>query len=214
MMTTVFPEPGVKLERNRPGKTYDPRREPVIFYEGDRIYFRPIEPEDEPLLRRYVNDPHNWQGLHTRPPINAVREREWIDQLNKSDTDIVFGVVARAGHRLIGVTGLHRIEPVARKAEFGINIGDRECQSKGFGTEATRLVLRYGFEELNLNRIALSVFSNNFRAIRCYQKVGFFHEGCHRQAVYRGGEYHDVYRFAMLRDEWEVIRNQGIPAAE
>ena len=79
---------------------------------------------------------------------------------------------SREGDRLIGVTGLHNVQSVDRKATFGINIGDRAFQNKGYGTEATILCLRYGFEELNLNRMALSVFSNNPRAIRCYQKAG------------------------------------------
>ena len=94
--------------------------------------------------------------------------------------------------------------PNDRKAEFGINLGDVAYQNKGFGTEAARLAIRFGFEELNLNRIGLSVFANNTRAIRCYQKAGFVQEGCLRQAFYRSGQFHDEYRFAILRDEWQA----------
>ena len=177
---------------------------PVVYYEGDRIYFRPVEPTDEPLLRKWINDPANWRGLGVRGPLNTCREQEWIEQQSKSPDEVTFGVVVRPGHRLIGTAGLHRIHPIARRAEFGINLGDREFQNKGFGTETARLVMRYGFEELNLNRISLWVFGNNIRAIRCYQKAGFVHEGCDRQAVYVNGQYHDVYRFAILREEWEV----------
>ena len=175
----------------------------VVFYEGQRIYFSPVEPEDEPLLRRWINDPANWRGLMHRGPVNSCREREWLDSLGRDGKDYVFGVVLREGDRVIGVTGLHNVQSVARKATFGINIGDRAFQNKGYGTEATLLCLRYGFEELNLNRIALSVFSNNPRAIRCYQKAGFVQEGCLRQAVYRNGQYEDEYRFAVLRADWD-----------
>ena len=178
-------------------------RAPVVSYDGDRIYFRPLEVEDEALLRRWINDPRNWRGLTVRPPLNACREREWIESLGKSPTDYVFGVVVRADDRLIGVTGLHRVNPINHSAEFGINLGEVAHQNKGFGTEAVQLVCRYGFEELNLNRIGLSVFSNNLRAIRCYQKAGFVHEGCLRQATYRTGQFHDEYRFAILRSEWD-----------
>lgn len=175
----------------------------VVSYAGERIYLRPIELEDEPLLRRWINDPRNWRGLMFRPPINACREREWIESLGKSTTDYVFGVVVRNGDRLIGTAGLHRINAINRSAEFGINLGDVAYQNQGYGTETARLLIRYGFEELNLNRIALSVFANNPRAISCYQKSGFVHEGCLRQALYRGGRFHDEYRFAILREEWE-----------
>ena len=182
--------------------TERPRAADVVSYEGERIYFRPIELEDEPLLRRWINDPRNWRGLMFRPPMNACREREWIEGLGKSTTDYVFGVVVRRGDRLIGTTGLHRVNAINRSAEFGINLGDLAYQNKGYGTEAARLMVRYGFEELNLNRIGLSVFANNPRAIRCYQKAGFVQEGCLRQALYRNGQFHDEYRFAILRDEW------------
>ncbi len=176
---------------------------PVVYYEGDRLYFRPLELDDEPLLRRWINDPANWRGLCHRTPVNAVSERAWIESMGKDASQVVFGVVVREGDRLIGTTGLHRINPIARKAEFGICVGDRAVQGRGYGTEATRLTVRYGFEILNLNRIALSVYANNPRAIFAYQRAGFVHEGCHREALYRGGEYIDEYRFAILREEWE-----------
>lgn len=193
--------------RRSPGVAVAPPQR-VVFYEGHRIYFSPVEPQDEPLLRRFINDPANWRGLMHRPPVNACREREWIESLGRDGKDYVFGVVVREGDRLIGVAGLHNISPVSRSANFGINIGERAWQNKGYGTEATLLCLQYGFEELNLNRIALSVFSNNPRAIRCYQKAGFVQEGCLRQAVYRNGRYEDEYRFAVLREDWNPGRQR------
>lgn len=178
----------------------------IVYYEGERIYFRPVELEDEPLLRRWINEPRNWRGLVFRPPVNARHEREWIESVGKPCTEaaVVFGVVVRDSDRLIGTAGLHHIDQVTRSAEFGINIGEVAYQNKGYGTEATKLTIQFGFEELNLNRIGLSVSGNNTRAIRCYQKAGFVPEGCLRQAAYRNGQYHDVYRFAILRSEWSV----------
>jgi RimJ/RimL family protein N-acetyltransferase len=116
--------------------------------------------------------------------------------------------VVRDQDRLIGTTGLNQIDWRARRAVFGICVGDVDFQSRGYGIEAVRLVLRYGFEELNLNRIALSVFSHNLRAIRCYQKAGFVHEGCLREAWFQGGRYLDEYKFAILRDEWAEGRGR------
>lgn len=184
----------------------DAPRERVVYYEGQRIYFRPLELEDEPLLRRWINNPANWRTLLHRPPLNAAREREWIESQGKSHSDYVFGIVVKQGDRPIGTTGLHRIDAVNRSASLGICIGESSFQGRGFGREAVRLALKYGFEELNLNRIELSVFADNWRAIRTYQKVGFVQEGCLRQAHYRNGRYQDEYRFAMLRTEWEAAR--------
>jgi len=176
---------------------------PAVFYQGTRIYFRPLESSDASLLRRYLNHPEVWSTNVHRPPLSALCEHEWIESLGKNNTEYVFGIIIKENDRLIGTTRLHQIDLVSRSAMLGICIGDVEYQNRGYGSEALRLCLRYGFEELNLNRIALSVYSHNWRAIRMYQRAGFVHEGCLRQAVFRHGQYHDEYRFAMLRDEWE-----------
>lgn len=184
---------------------------PVIYYMGRRIYFRSPEPEDEPLLRRWVNDPRVWSTLKFRGPRNAIHQREWIESLGKTRTEHTFGIVVRETDRLIGTAGLHGIDPFNRSATFGLCIGDAAFRGKGYGTEATRLAMRYGFQELNLNRIELSVFGHNWRAIRVYQKCGFVHEGCLRQAVYRHGQYQDEYKFAILREEWNRLAGADGP---
>lgn len=184
---------------------------PVVYYLGQRIYFRPIEPDDEPRLRRWINDPRVWRYLLHRPPINALREREYIEGLGKTERDYVFGIALRDSDRLIGSAGLHGVDPVSRTATFGLMIGDVDYHNQGYGTEATRLALKFGFQELNLNRIQLSVFGNNWRAIRVYQKVGFVPEGCLRQAQFRNGQYQDEYRFAMLREEWNRLTDLEVP---
>lgn len=175
----------------------------IHYYEGQRIYLRPLELEDEALLRRWFNDPANWSTLARFLPVNQQREREFIERLYKSTEDLAWGVVVREGDRLIGAAGLHRIAHVNRSAEFGIIIGDRDYQSRGYGTEATRLVVQYGFEELNLNRIGLSVFSDNERGIRAYRRAGFEQEGRRRQAFFRNGGYHDELCFGLLRSDWQ-----------
>ncbi len=197
----------ISWEQERQRERPDSPDERILFYEGDRIYLRPIELTDEQKLRKWINDPEIWRYLVIRTPMNAVREREWIEGQGLSATEVSFGVVVRTGDRLIGSVGLRQIHPVNRSAEVGIMIGDKEYHGKGFGTEAVRLMVRYGFEELNLNRVALRVFAHNFRAIGCYQKAGFVHEGCLRQAVFRNGQFVDEYIFSILREDWLAGRS-------
>lgn len=178
----------------------------VVFYRGERIDLRPIEPTDEPLLRRWVNDPAIRCWLNSTGPVNQVRELEWIQSLGRDKEHVVLGIVARAEDRLIGTVGLDRIDPIARRATLGISIGERTYHNRGYGTEAVGLALRWGFEELNLRRIELQVLATNIRAIRCYQKAGFVLEGCRRDHFYRGGQYVDEYLFALLRDEWAALK--------
>lgn len=191
--------------------TLEAQDRPVVYYMGERIYFRPLELEDEPLLRRWINDPRVWRYLYHRGPKNALAEREYIESLGKNPGDYTFGIVVRDGDRLIGSTGLHNINWINQSALFGLMIGDVAYHSRGYGTEATKLALKFGFQELNLHRIALSVYSDNWRAIRVYQKAGFVHEGCLRQALYRNGRYMDEYRFAILREEWNRLQDLHVP---
>jgi RimJ/RimL family protein N-acetyltransferase len=87
----------------------------------------------------------------------------------------------------------------------GIFIGDKKYWSLGYGTEAMKLVLKHGFETLNLNRIFLRVYENNPRAIRSYEKAGYVHEGRMRQGHYQDGQYVDVLFMSVLRSEWENL---------
>jgi RimJ/RimL family protein N-acetyltransferase len=95
------------------------------------------------------------------------------------------------------------IDPVHRRAEFHLLIGRRDLHGRGLGTEATRLMLRHGFHDLNLHRVFLTVLSSNAAAIRVYEKVGFSREGIAREAAYKCGRYEDLVQMAMLRHEFD-----------
>lgn len=177
-----------------------------MFFDGKRIYFRPLELEDEPILRRWINHPQNWVTLLRCTPQNGVREREWIENLGKDPNEVVVGVAAKQGDVLIGSAGLHGLQSVHRAATFGILIGELEYQGRGFGTEATALMVRYGFEVLNLNRIGLDVFANNPRAIKVYERSGFVLEGRQRQRWFKNGQYIDSLHYAILREDWQRVQ--------
>jgi RimJ/RimL family protein N-acetyltransferase len=86
----------------------------------------------------------------------------------------------------------------------GILIGDKTYWNKGYGTEALKLLLKHGFETLNLNRIFLRVYEDNPRAIHCYEKVGFVHEGRMRQGRFTKGQFVDILFMSVLREEWKT----------
>jgi RimJ/RimL family protein N-acetyltransferase len=103
---------------------------------------------------------------------------------------------------LLGDITLSVINWGSRDAFAGIGIGAREFWGKGYGTEAMELILRYGFTELNLRRISLTVFEFNQRAVRSYEKVGFRLEGRQRQFMRREGRRWDILYMGILRQEW------------
>jgi RimJ/RimL family protein N-acetyltransferase len=92
----------------------------------------------------------------------------------------------------IGNTNLFNVDLHNGTADFGILIGEPDAWGKGYGTEATRLMLDYAFDVLGLHNVQLQVYSNNERAVRAYQRAGFRRVGVRRAARKLGRERHDV----------------------
>ncbi len=104
---------------------------------------------------------------------------------------------------MIGFLNLSGFNWTAREAWLGVGIGEREYWGKGYGTDAVNILLRFAFQELNLNRVSLDVFEYNERAVRSYEKLGFQHEGRLRQLLNRFDRRWDLIYMGILRQEWE-----------
>jgi len=173
------------------------------FLIGSRVYLRPLEREDAKQCQEWFNHPEITRTLLIYRPLNQRAEEEFIDKALQSDHDLVLGIVLKDGNRFIGGTGLHQIDFKNRHAGFGIAVGEKAEWGKGYGTEATRLIVQHAFETLNLNRVWLHVYEYNERGIRVYTKLGFKKEGVLRQDTYREGRYWDTIAMAILREEWD-----------
>jgi len=130
--------------------------------------------------------------------------REFIEKMlaEESPANHYFTIRARADNRLLGDINLEVTNWGARDSFVGIGIGDRADWGKGYGTDAMNVILRIAFTEVNLRRVTLSVFQYNQRAIRCYEKVGFQHEGRVRGALLRDGKRWDIFYMGMLYEDW------------
>lgn len=171
------------------------------FLIGQRVYLRPLERADVPLLQTWINDQDVIRNLLNFRPMNLQGEEEFLDKVTRDPDLVVLGIALRSDDRLIGDVALHRIQSRDRQAGFGILIGEKAEWSKGYGTEATRLIVRYAFDVLNLNRVWLHVLENNKRGQRAYEKVGFKVEGVLRQSAFRDGRYLDTVTMGILRGE-------------
>jgi UDP-4-amino-4,6-dideoxy-N-acetyl-beta-L-altrosamine N-acetyltransferase len=172
---------------------------PPAFITGKTVYLRALERADAPVIVPWVNDPRVIEYVSIHKPMNLAAEESYIDAVNRSEHDVVFGVCSRVSDALIGVASLHQVDEHNRQAMFGIFVGDARNRGKGYGTETTVLVARYAFEMLNLNRVWLYVFEFNKRAIRVYEKVGFEKEGVLRQAHFSRGRYWNTVVMGLLR---------------
>jgi RimJ/RimL family protein N-acetyltransferase len=172
------------------------------FLVGERVYLRPLEPtQDNHLYATWLND-EEIRRYFSIYPTSDSRAKERLEQLYRDGKHIIFGVALKSNNRLIGLVGLKDINYINQTAEFYIIIGDRAVWGQGYGTEATKLMIRYGFMELNLNRIQTQDMEENIGGWRADEKAGFQYEGTLRQAILRFGKYHDVRVYSLLRSEY------------
>ena len=176
---------------------------------GKSVLLRPVKRSDISYFLKWFNDPEVIQYITLYLPMTEMGEEKYIEELGttraKSDAPFVIEVIEGASTKPIGNCGLHEINSKDHNATFGIVIGEKDYWSKGYGVEATRLVINYGFQQLNLHRISSTAIAFNERSIRLHKKVGFREEGRLRQAIFKNGQYHDLVQFGILREEWRGL---------
>ncbi len=173
---------------------------------GKSIRLRAIEREDIPTFLRWFNDPEVREGLLMFTPMGRAEEERWFESRLEHADGYLFAIEAQADGEAswvhIGNISLDDIKWKERSCTFGIAIGEKGYWNRGYGTEATRALLRFAFGELNLHRVELEVFAFNKRAMRAYEKAGFRLEGTRRQSHFHAGSYHDAHIMAVLQDDF------------
>ena len=174
------------------------------------VHLRPAEREDLPLFVRWLGDARTTRTLAIRSPLSLALEEGWFERLlDRHGRDHWHFVICRTvDGRPVGAMDLHEIDYVNGSAGLGIMIGDPADTNQGYGSDALRALIAFGFGELRLERIWLDVYDFNARARHVYERVGFVEEGVLRHALYRDGAFHDDHRMAILRDEWAAGRPQ------
>lgn len=167
---------------------------------GDRIILRAIERADLPDYVQWLNDPAVLEFFGNQVPFSLVQEEKWYEEMLRDPSLRAFAVEVQGRH--VGGAGYSHIDGRNARAEVGLFIGPPDMWDCGLGFDVLRTLVRFGFEQMNLNRIYLRVFAGHERAIHLYEKAGFRHEGSWRQAEFRHGRYHDLLWMGMLREEW------------
>jgi RimJ/RimL family protein N-acetyltransferase len=174
---------------------------------GTKVYLSIEEPEvmAEAMVR--------WSGdseylrLLDAEPTNQYSVKKFTEILQKDQEKdpppfYFFAIRTLEGDQLVGFAGLDGDAFPNGDIFVGIGIGDRELWGKGYGTDAMKVILRFGFQELNLRKVSLDTFEYNPRAIRSYEKAGFVHEGRVRKFLLREGKRWDLLFMGILREEW------------
>jgi RimJ/RimL family protein N-acetyltransferase len=172
------------------------------FLPGSRLYLRPLELDDGRAVVEWMNDREVLRYLTKTIPINSFREDEFLRTLYKDEKNVHLGIVVRDDHRLIGRVSLVNLDIVGRTAELSLVIGDRSAWGKGYGVEADGLMLRYGFDFLNLHKVYAWVLEGHHHSVRVLEENRLVREGVLREHIYRDGKYHNVLLYSILAPEF------------
>jgi RimJ/RimL family protein N-acetyltransferase len=179
--------------------------------EGRLVNLRAQEMSDLERYTAWYNDPEVTRFLSVRYPLSLAAKEVWLREITVkplSYDHVSFAIDTKDGVH-IGAIVFHAVAPEDRRREVGMTIGDKAYWSKGYGTDAMRTLLRFGFDEMNLYRVELTVDARHERARACYLKCGFVEEVRLRQYRYAEGAYHDTLCMGILRDEWAAQQAAG-----
>jgi RimJ/RimL family protein N-acetyltransferase len=173
------------------------------LFVGERVRLGPLTDSDLDVIAQWYAD-GEWIRMLSAFDVPTTRERleQWLDRYRNHEKSFLFGIRTKDDNRLIGMVTLEDILWNHGTGWLSISIGP-EHRSNGYGEEALRLILDFAFDECNLHRVQLTVFSYNRPAVGLYEKLGFQREGCYREFLHRDGRRHDMWLYGLLRREWE-----------
>jgi len=156
--------------------------------------------DDVEIYTKWLNDPNVSVNLgqYTKT-ISLVTEQKALEKMASEGHN--FSIV-KNDDTVIGNISFFDVNHISRNAMMGLFIGEEEDRGKGYGAEALRLILDYGFNTLNFHNVMLGVFSDNEGAIACYKKVGFIEMGRRREARFKNGRYVDDVFMDILATEF------------
>jgi RimJ/RimL family protein N-acetyltransferase len=176
--------------------------------EGSRVVLRRHVPEDLAAFRRWYSDPEIARlARYQEAPMRPEEIERFFAARVVGDGALAMAIHERSTDRLVGTCAFSQLDGDNGSALYHITIGEKVAWGRGYGTEATRLMLDHAFGALGLHRIALFVFEFNERAIRTYQRCGFVIEGRARESIFRDGRWWDELAMSVLESDWRRLRD-------
>jgi RimJ/RimL family protein N-acetyltransferase len=175
----------------------------VLRLQGNRLYLAVMERAD--CKKLFEDDEYDFNNPTDILFIgNSVEKAdEWFDEIQKiqGKINVRLGIFLNSGE-IIGDVALQDIDNKNRSCSVGMGIAKLKNRNKGYGKEAVRLMLDYGFCNLGMERITASTGETNISAQQSLEKIGFVLEGKERKATYFGGKRYDKYNYGLLVEEY------------
>lgn len=159
--------------------------------QGDTVYLKHLKNSDaSEEYCSWLNNKEVNKYLETRE--TSIKDlKSYIRDKNASKDTLFFGIFYNKNNKHIGNIKLEPINPMEGKAALGLLIGNKDYWGKGIGTEATKLLIQYAFDNLKINEINLGVISENKAAIRVYEKAGLKIRKTEKKAIKHGDKKYD-----------------------
>jgi RimJ/RimL family protein N-acetyltransferase len=174
---------------------------------GNKVLLRAIEKEDNEFLRAMINDPElekNVVGWSF--PTSKGAQEEWFNRQLSDRNNL--RLIIEYDSKAVGLATLTDIDWKNRKATHGIKLFGEDIKGKGIGTDTVRAIMKYAFEELQLNRLYGSIMTTNIASQKLYEKCGWKNEGLSRQSIFKGNQYIDEIQVGVLREDYERIKEE------
>lgn len=183
---------------------------PLYFpdLETERLYLRQLAADDTAFIYRHFSDAQVTEFLMDEPPLASYDEAQAIInffQDPETKTHNRWGIERKSDRCLIGTIGFHRWEKTYHRCDIGYDLSP-DCWGQGYMSEALRVVLRSGFERMDLNRMDAYIYTGNPRSYGLLEKFGFKKEGLLREYFYLNGVYYDHYLYGLLRRDWQTLQ--------
>lgn len=176
---------------------------------GSLVELRPFDEESATAMLDILRDPEvlmktgsvqNDEQANHHYEISQIKR--WYSTRNEQPDRLDLAIYCKQTKQYVGEVVFNEYDSSNHSVNYRIAIGE-QGRGRGLGTEATQLMIDYGFEKLGLNRISLEVYDFNKRARYVYTSCGFVAEGRLRQTLYYNGEYHDSIIKSIIRSDWE-----------
>lgn len=175
--------------------------------ETERLILRPLSYDDSDRIEELAGDYDVAKSTlnipHPYPKGSAIHFIKSILTTERNNKVVMFAVTEKDSQLLIGLINLN-LAPAYKRGELAYWIG-KQYWGRGYGTEATKALLEYGFNHKNLNRIFAASFTCNAGSWRIMEKVGLKHEGTLKQHVARFGQFYDLAYYGLVKEEFEKI---------
>ena len=174
-----------------------------------KIFLRAFEPDDLKLINEWHNDEDiNSQTGGVKYFVSSFYDKKWLEDKMLNNRDNVYcAICEHESAKMVGYISLNNIDYRNRKADWGgIVLGDKTKRSKGYASEASFQILKYGFEELGLNKVTGYWLESNTASIIIGKLFGFRKEGTLRQDVFKNGEFRDVTVMSIIKEEYQVLK--------